>query len=64
MIHRAVTLALLIAVSILLLVAMLVSGLHSLGWGSLAALAILVVAAAVAGVALSWRRYAVRTPRR
>lgn len=56
-IHRAVTLALMIAISILLLALTLASGLSSLGWRSMVALAVVVVAAAVAGIAFSWRRY-------
>lgn len=56
-VHRAVTLALMIAFSIVLLALTLVSGLSAFGWRSLVALAVVVVAAALAGIAFSWRRY-------
>jgi hypothetical protein len=57
MTHRAITLALMLAASILLLVLMLASGLSTMGGRGLIALAVVLVAAAVAGLAFSWKRY-------
>lgn len=55
--HRAVTLVVLIALSLVLIVAMTVQGIREWSSGSLVALAVVLVAAAIAGVAFSWRRY-------
>jgi uncharacterized membrane-anchored protein len=57
MTHRAITLALMIAGSILLLALMLVSGIAAMGRQGLIALLVVVVAAAAAGIAFSWKRY-------
>ena len=55
--HRAVTLVLMIVVGLALASAMTAYGISGLGGGSLAALAVVIVAAAVAGIAFSYRRY-------
>ena len=55
--HRAVTLVVLMAISLALIVAMTVQGIREWSSGSLVALGVVVVAAAVAGIAFSWRRY-------
>ncbi len=55
--HRAITLAVMIAGSLLLLAVMLIGGLSQMGAQSLIALAVVVVVAAIAGIAFSWRRY-------
>jgi hypothetical protein len=56
-IHRAITLAVMIAGSLLLLAVMLIGGVSQMGGQGLLALAIVLVVAAVAGIAFSWRRY-------
>ena len=55
--HRAITLVVLIAGSLLLLAVMLAGGATQMGSQSLFALGIVVVVAAIAGIAFSWRRY-------
>ena len=55
--HRAVTLVVLMFVSVVFLGVMAASALALEGPQSLWALLIVIVAAAVAGVAFSWRRY-------
>ena len=55
--HRAVTLVVLIALSLVLIVAMTIQGIREWSSGSLVALLVVVIAAAVAGIAFSWRRY-------
>ncbi len=56
--HRAITLAVMIALSGLLLAAMTVAGVRTFhDAGSLLALGVVIVAAAIAGAAFSWRRY-------
>ncbi len=55
--HRAVTLVVLIVISLALIVAMTVQGIREWSSGSLVALSVVIVAAAVAGIAFSWRRY-------
>jgi hypothetical protein len=56
-IHRAVTLALMIGFSLVLLAVMVASGLGTLGARGGIALAVVVAAAIVAGAGFSWRRY-------
>ena len=56
-IHRAVTLALMILVSVALVAAATWQGVQSWNGRSLAALAVVVVAAAISGIAFSWKRY-------
>ena len=51
--HRAVTLVLMIVFSLLLIA----YGIATFSSGSLAALVVVLVAAAVAGILFSWRRY-------
>ncbi len=55
--HRAITLAVLILVSVLVIVGMTADGIRTFNFGSLAALLVVVAAAAIAGIAFSWRRY-------
>ncbi len=55
--HRAITLVVMIAGSLLLLAVMLVGGVSQMGGQGLLALAVVLVVAAVAGIAFSWRRY-------
>ena len=55
--HRPVILAVLIALSFLLLVALLLGGLRQWNGQSAVALLVVVVAMVLAGVAFSWRRY-------
>ncbi len=55
--HRAITLAVMITVSVALIGAMTAEGIASLNRGSLVALLVVVVVAAVAGVAFSFNRY-------
>jgi len=56
-IHRAVTLALMMLVSVALFAAATWQGVQSWNGRSLAALAVVVVAAAISGIAFSWKRY-------
>ena len=56
-VYRAVTLALMILLGLALLAAMTVYGVSTFSGQSLAALAVVVVAAAIAGIAFSYRRY-------
>jgi len=56
-IHRAVTLALMMLVSVALVAAATWQGVQSWNGRSLAALAVVVLAAAVSGIAFSWKRY-------
>ena len=55
--HRALVLAVMIIVSLVLIGAMTVKGIQEWSSQSLVALLVVVVAAALAGVAFSWRRY-------
>lgn len=55
--HRALTLFVMIAISVLLIGAMTVQGIQEWSSQSLLALGVVVAAAAIAGVAFSWRRY-------
>jgi hypothetical protein len=57
MTHRAIMLALMIVGSVLLLALMLASGLSTMGGRGLIALVVVLVAAAIAGIAFSWKRY-------
>ena len=57
MTHRAVTLALMIVLSLLLFSAMLATGISKWNGQSLVALVVVVLLAAAGGVAFSWRRY-------
>jgi len=56
-IHRAVTLAPMMLVSVALVAAATWQGVQSWNGRSLAALAVVVVAAAISGIAFSWKRY-------
>jgi ABC-type uncharacterized transport system permease subunit len=56
-IHRAITLVVMIAGSLLLLAVMLVGGISEMGGQSWVALGVVIVVAAAAGIAFSWRRY-------
>jgi hypothetical protein len=56
-IHRAVTLAVLLLISLALIAAMTWQGVQSWDGRSLAALVVVVVAAAISGIAFSWKRY-------
>ena len=55
--HRALTLALMIVFSLLLVSAMTIYGIATFSSESLVALVVVLVAAAVAGIVFSWRRY-------
>lgn len=55
--HRALTLVVMIVVSLLLIGAMTAQGIREWNSQSLVALLVVVAVAAVAGVAFSWRRY-------
>lgn len=59
-IHRAVTLALMIVLGLVLVGAMTAYGIATFSGGSLVALLVVVVAAALAGIAFSYRRYFAR----
>ena len=56
-VHRAVTLAVMLVVSVALVGVMTAYGIATFRSDSLIALAVVVVAAAAAGVAFSYRRY-------
>jgi hypothetical protein len=56
-VYRAVTLAVMIAVAVVLVVAMTAYGIGTFDGRSLVSLAVVVVAAAIAGIAFSFRRY-------
>jgi hypothetical protein len=56
-IHRAVTLAVMIVLALLLIGWATLVGVTSIDSRSLASLAFVLVAAAIAGAAFSWRRY-------
>ena len=55
--HRALTLVVMIAFSLALFFAMTVYGIGTFSSGSLVALVVVLVAAAIAGIVFSWRRY-------
>jgi uncharacterized membrane-anchored protein len=56
-IHRAITLVVMIVGSLLLIGLMTFEGIREWNSQSLVALLVVVVVAAVAGIAFSWRRY-------
>ena len=56
-IHRAVTLALMLLVSVGLVVTMTWQGVQQWSGRSLVALVVVLVAAAIGGIAFSWKRY-------
>jgi hypothetical protein len=56
-IHRAVTLAVMLLISLALVAAMTWQGVQQWNGRSLVALAVVVVAAAIGGIAFSWKRY-------
>jgi hypothetical protein len=55
--HRAITLIVMIIFSLLLVAVMTAYGISTFSGGSLVALVVVLVAAAVAGIAFSYRRY-------
>jgi uncharacterized integral membrane protein len=55
--HRALTLVVMILLSLALVAAMTAYGFATFDSGSLIALAVVLLAAAVAGILFSWRRY-------
>jgi ABC-type glycerol-3-phosphate transport system permease component len=55
--HRAVTLAVMILASLLLIGSMTAYGIATFSGGGLVALVVVLVLAAVAGIGFSWRRY-------
>ena len=55
--HRAVTLVVMIVVAVVLIGLMTADGISRFDSGSLVALSVVVLAAAIAGIAFSWRRY-------
>jgi hypothetical protein len=59
-IHRAITLAVMLVISLILVAAMTWQGVQSWNGRSLIALVVVVVAAAVGGIAFSWKRYSRR----
>jgi len=58
--HRAVTLAVMILLGLALVVAMTAYGVSTFSGGSLVALVVVLVAAALAGIGFSYRRYFAR----
>ena len=58
--HRAVTLVVMILLGVLLVGAMTAYGIATFSGGSLVALVVVVVAAALAGIGFSYRRYFAR----
>jgi hypothetical protein len=56
-VHRAIVLVVMMLLTLGLIVLLTVSGLASFDTHSLIALAVVVVAAAISGVAFSWNRY-------
>ncbi|HXM54888.1 MAG TPA: hypothetical protein VOB72_05820 [Candidatus Dormibacteraeota bacterium] len=56
-VYRAATLALMIVCGLLLVAAMTAYGISTFSGGSLVALLVVLVAAAIAGIAFSYRRY-------
>jgi len=59
-IHRAIILAVMLLISLALVAAMTWQGVQTWNGRSLAALAVVVVAAAISGIAFSWKRYSGR----
>jgi hypothetical protein len=60
-VHRAVTLVLLMIVAAGAIVLLTAEGIANMGGQSLIALGVVVLAAAVGGVAFSWKRYSKRS---
>ena len=56
-VHRAIVLVVMMLLSVGLLVVMTVSGIASFDSRSLVALVVVLLAAAISGVAFSWKRY-------
>jgi hypothetical protein len=56
-IHRAVTLAVMLLIALTLIAVSTWEGVRSWDGRSLAALVVVVVAAAISGIAFSWKRY-------
>jgi hypothetical protein len=56
-VHRAIVLVVMMVLTLGLIVLLTVSGISSFDTHSLIALAVVVVAAAISGVAFSWNRY-------
>jgi hypothetical protein len=61
--HRAVTLVVMMLLAVGLFVVMTAGAIANFDTRSLVALAVVVVAAAISGVAFSWKRYYKRVPR-
>jgi multidrug resistance efflux pump len=61
--HRAITLVVMMLLAIGLLVMMTAGAIGSFDSRSLIALSVVVIAAAVGGIAFSWKRYYRRVPR-
>jgi hypothetical protein len=59
--HRAIVLVVMMAMSVALIALFTATGLASLDGRSLVALVVVVVAAAIGGVAFSWKRYGGRS---
>jgi uncharacterized membrane-anchored protein len=57
MVHRAVTLLIVMVLAVLVLGLMIVSAVGTFDSHSLVALAVVLIAAAAGGVAFSWKRY-------
>ncbi len=57
MIHRAITVVVLLVICVLLLAFAVGGEVRSLGWAGIWPLFVLVAVAAVVGVIISWRRY-------
>lgn len=55
--HRALTLLVMIVVSLVLVGAMTLYGIATFSWNSLVALLVVLAAAAIGGIVFSWRRY-------
>jgi hypothetical protein len=55
--HRALTLVVMIVISLALVAAMTLHGIATFSWNSLVALLVVLAAAAIGGIAFSWRRY-------
>jgi hypothetical protein len=60
-VHRAVTLVLLMIVAAGAIVLLTAEGIANMGGQSLIALGVVVLAAAVGGIAFSWKRYSKRS---
>jgi hypothetical protein len=55
--HRALTLLVMIVLSLVLVGAMTLYGIATFSWNSLVALLAVLAAAAIGGIVFSWRRY-------